>query len=89
LCELSFNLDDKTSPDTIIAQIRCHISGVSILTDKINTRAIRAPTPTECSEIFQKKLIIVMASETKKMASINDFRKTGIGNLMIINEVAE
>ena len=85
---MSFSLDDNTSPPTIIIEIRYHKSGENILSDSINTSAVSAPTPTECNDIFHHKLIIVTIRERKKVAKINDFRKTGIGKRKTIYEVA-
>jgi len=85
---LSFSLDDSTSPPVIIIEIRYHKSGEYILRDSINTSAVSAPTPTECNDIFHHKLIIVTIRERKKVAKINDFRKTGIGKRKTIYEVA-
>ena len=84
---MSFNLDDNTIPPTIIIEIRYHISGEYILRERINTSAVNAPTPTECSEIFHHKLIIVTIRDKKKAEKINDFKKTGIGKRNTIYEV--
>jgi hypothetical protein len=85
---LSFSLDDNTSPPIIIIDIRYHNSGEYILSDSINTSAESAPTPTECNDIFHQKLIIVTITDRKKLAKINDLRKTGIGKRKTIYEVA-
>ena len=84
----NFNLDERTNPPAIMAEIRYHSKGVSIFMERIKTRPISAPAPTECSDIFHQKLTIVTTTERNKAAKINVFKKTGIGNLRIINEVA-
>jgi hypothetical protein len=86
---LSFNLEERTSPPIITAEIRYHSNGVNIFKERINTRLIIAPAPTECSEIFHQKLITVTISERNEVAKINNFKKAGMGNLKIIYEVVQ
>jgi hypothetical protein len=64
----------------MIADIRYHSRGVSILNESINTRPISAPDPTEWRDIFHQKLITVIIIERNAVANIKDFKKTGIGN---------
>jgi hypothetical protein len=89
LCRLSFNLDERTRLPRITAEIRYHSNGVNIFKERINTRLIIAPAPTEWSEIFHQKLTTVTISERNAVAKMNDFKNTGIGNLKTIYEVAQ
>lgn len=71
----------------MIAGIRYHSSGVSILRESIIIRAMRAPDPTECNEIFHRKFIIVTNNDNNAVAKIYDLKNTGIGNLKMIYDV--
>src|ERR1035437_11109865 len=89
LWRLSFNLEERTRPPAIIAEIRYHSNGVNIFKERINTRPIRAPEPTACRDIFHQKLITVTINESSVAAKMNDFKNTGMGNLEIIYDVAQ
>ena len=86
---LSLNLDDRISPPAIITEIKYPERVVCILKESKSTIAIMAPAPTEWMEIFHHKLMTVTTRTRKDPVKINDFRKTGIGNLNTIYEVAE
>jgi hypothetical protein len=89
LWRLSFRRAERTSPPTITTGTKYRSNGVNILRERINTRLISAPAPTEWSDIFHRKLTIVTMSEMKAAEKINDFKNTGIGNLNTINEVVQ
>jgi hypothetical protein len=89
LWKSSLSLDDNTNPTAKTAETRYQTRGVYILNESSNTKANNDPAATECREIFHRRLIIVTIKETNVTAKINDFRKTGIGNLKIMKEVVE
>jgi len=68
LCWLSLSLEERISPARRIAGIRNHKSGVNIFRESNIIRATMAPDPTEWSEIFQPKFIIVTINESKAVA---------------------
>lgn len=78
---MRLNRDERTNPPAITVDTRNHIRGEYILNERIRTVAIRAPTPTECNDIFHQKLIRVTSIERKHVAKKKDFRNTGMGNL--------
>jgi hypothetical protein len=85
----SFNLEERTNPVIITTGIRYHSKGVSIFRERINTRLISAPAPTEWSDIFHQKLITVTINERIEAPKIKDLRNTGMGNLKIMKVVVQ
>ena len=74
---MSFNREERISPVIRMTGIRNQVRGAIIFRERTITIPESAPAPTEWSDIFHQKFIMVTAIARIAVDKIYAFKKTG------------
>ena len=75
---MSFNREERISPVIRMTEIRNHVRGAIIFRERTITIPASAPAPTEWSDIFHQKFMMVTAIVRIAVEIIYAFKNPGI-----------